>query len=129
MQHRTRQIAAALAAVVLIAGCGGGGDDDTASKATPVILATTTSTQDSGLLDVLVPAFEKESGYLVKTIAVGSRPGDGHGQARERPTSLLVHSPAAEKKFVDEGYGVNRRLVMHNDFVIVGPPSDPAALR
>ncbi len=90
-----------------------------------IILATTTSTQDSGLLDVLIPMFEKKTGYFVKTIAVGSGQAMAMGQKGEADV-LLVHSPAAEKKFVDEGYGINRRLVMHNDFVvIVGPPSDP----
>ncbi len=93
-----------------------------------VILATTTSTQDSGLLDVLVPIFEKQTGYFVKTIAVGSGQAMAMGQKGEADV-LLVHSPAAEKKFVDEGYGINRRLVMHNDFVILGPPQDPAGLK
>ncbi|HME41812.1 MAG TPA: substrate-binding domain-containing protein [Syntrophorhabdales bacterium] len=93
-----------------------------------IILATTTSTQDSGLLDVLIPMFEKKTGYFVKTIAVGSGQAMAMGQKGEADV-LLVHSPAAEKKFVDEGYGINRRLVMHNDFVIVGPPSDPAKIK
>ena len=128
MQHRTRQLAAALAAVVLIAGCGGGGDDDTGSQTAPVILATTTSTQDSGLLDVLVPAFEKESGAKVKTVAVGSGQAIEMG-ARGEADVVLVHSPAAEEKMVADGKGRNRRVVMHNDFVIVGPASDPAHIR
>ncbi len=128
MQHRTRQLAAALAAVVLIAGCGGGGDDDTASQTGPVILATTTSTQDSGLLDVLVPAFEKESGAKVKTVAVGSGQAIEMG-ARGEADVVLVHSPAAEEAMVADGKGRNRRIVMHNDFVIVGPASDPAHIR
>ena len=93
-----------------------------------IILATTTSTQDSGLLDVLIPMFEKKTGYFVKTIAVGSGQAMAMGQKGEADV-LLVHSPAAEKKFVDEGYGINRRLVMHNDFVIVGPPADPAKIK
>ena len=93
-----------------------------------IILATTTSTQDSGLLDVLIPMFEKKTGYFVKTIAVGSGQAMAMGQKGEADV-LLVHSPAAEKKFVDEGYGINRRLVMHNDFVVVGPPSDPAKIK
>ena len=93
-----------------------------------VILATTTSTQDSGLLDVLVPVFEGRSGYLVKTIAVGS--GQAMALARRGEADvLLVHSPAAEEKLVAEGHGTNRRLVMHNDFVLVGPPGDPARVR
>jgi tungstate transport system substrate-binding protein len=95
---------------------------------TSIILATTTSTQDSGLLDVLIPIFEKESGYMVKTIAVGSGQAMAMGKKGEADV-LLVHSPAAEKSFMDEGFGTTRRLVMHNDFVIVGPASDPAGLK
>ena len=93
-----------------------------------VILATTTSTQDSGLLDVLIPIFEKKTGYFVKTIAVGSGQAMAMGQKGEADV-LLVHSPAAEKKFVAEGYGINRRLIMHNDYIIVGPPGDPAKIK
>ena len=93
-----------------------------------IILATTTSTQDSGLLDVLIPIFEKKTSYFVKTIAVGSGQAMAMGQKGEADV-LLVHSPAAEKKFVAEDYGINRRLVMHNDFIIVGPPEDPAKIR
>lgn len=93
-----------------------------------VILATTTSTQDSGLLDVLVPLFEKESGYQVKTISVGSGQAMKMGEKGEADV-LLVHSPDAEKKFMDGGFGVTRRLVMHNDFVIVGSASDPAKIK
>jgi tungstate transport system substrate-binding protein len=93
-----------------------------------VILSTTTSTQDSGLLDVLIPIFEKNTGYFVKTIAVGSGQAMAMGQKGEADV-LLVHSPAAEKKFVAEGYGVNRRLIMHNDYIIVGPSEDPGKVR
>ena len=93
-----------------------------------IILATTTSTQDSGLLDVLLPIFEKGTGYFVKTIAVGSGQAMAMGQKGEADV-LLVHSPEAEKKFMAEGYGINRRLVMHNDFIIVGPPRDPAKIK
>ena len=92
-----------------------------------IILATTTSTQDSGLLDVLIPAFEKKTGYFVKTIAVGSGQAMAMGQKGEADV-LLVHSPDGEKKFVADGYGTNRRLVMHNDFIIVGPKGDPAKI-
>jgi tungstate transport system substrate-binding protein len=93
-----------------------------------IILSTTTSTQDSGLLDVLIPVFEKKTGYFVKTIAVGSGQAMAMGQKGEADV-LLVHSPAAEKKFVAEGYGINRRIIMHNDFVIVGPPEDSAKIK
>ena len=94
----------------------------------PIILATTTSTQDSGLLDVLVPRFEQQSGYQVKTIAVGSGEALAMGRRGEADV-ILSHSPDAEDQFVAEGYGVNRRAVMHNDFVLVGPPDDPAGVR
>ena len=93
-----------------------------------IILATTTSTQDSGLLDVLLPVFEKKMDFFVKTIAVGSGQAMAMGQKGEADV-LLVHSPAAEKKFVAEGYGINRRLIMHNDFIIVGPSEDPAKIK
>lgn len=93
-----------------------------------VILATTTSTQDSGLLDLLIPVFENENGYRVKTISVGSGQAMKMGERGEADL-LLVHSPDAEKKFMADGFGVSRRLVMHNDFVIIGPPSDPAKTR
>ncbi|MGB9700967.1 MAG: substrate-binding domain-containing protein [Thermodesulfobacteriota bacterium] len=93
-----------------------------------IILATTTSTQDSGLLDVLIPLFEKKTGYFVKTIAVGSGQAMAIGKKGEADV-LLVHSPDAEKKFMAEGYGVNRRIVMHNDFIIVGPPQDSAKIK
>jgi tungstate transport system substrate-binding protein len=93
-----------------------------------IILATTTSTQDSGLLDVLLPIFEKKTGYFVKTIAVGSGQAMAMGEKGEADV-LLVHSPDAEKKFIAEGYGVNQRLVMHNDFIIVGPSEDPAKIK
>ena len=95
---------------------------------TPLILATTTSTQDSGLLDTLIPIFEKESGYTVQTIAVGT--GAALKMAEEGNADvLLVHAPPAEKILMDEGFGRDRFLVMHNDFVFVGPSNDPAAIR
>ena len=93
-----------------------------------LILATTTSTQDSGLLDVLIPVFEKKTGYFVKTIAVGSGQAMAMGQKGEADV-LLVHSPDAEKKFITERSGVNRLIVMHNDYIVVGPPADPAAIK
>jgi len=93
-----------------------------------VIVSTTTSTQDSGLLDVLVPMFERQTGYAVKTISVGT------GQAlalaaRGEADVTLAHAPAIEKKYVDEGKLRHRRLVMYNDFVIIGPEADPARIR
>lgn len=93
-----------------------------------VILATTTSTQDSGLLDVLVPRFEQQSGYQVKTISVGTGAALALG-ARGEADVVLVHAPAAEQQWMAQGNGTERILVMHNDFVIVGPPTDPAGIR
>ena len=93
-----------------------------------LVLSTTTSTQDSGLLDVLVPLFEKQSGLTVKPVSVGT------GQAlalaaRGEADVTLVHAPALEKKYVADGKLLNRRLVMYNDFIIVGPETDPAKIR
>ncbi len=93
-----------------------------------VILATTTSTQDSGLLDALLPVFEKQTGFVVKTISVGSGQAIAMGRKGEADV-LLVHSPADEQKIVEEGFTASRRLVMHNDFVLVGPAADPARIR
>ena len=93
-----------------------------------VIVSTTTSTQDSGLLDMLVPIFERKTGYTVKTASVGT------GQAlalaaRGEADVVLVHAPTLEKKYVAEGKLSNRRLVMYNDFVIAGPDTDPAKIK
>jgi tungstate transport system substrate-binding protein len=99
----------------------------TQAGSTDLILATTTSTQDSGLLDVLVPAFEKATGYNVKTVAVGSGAALKLGEEGNADV-LMVHSPAAEKTFMDGGFGINRQLLMHNMFLVVGPPADPAAI-
>lgn len=93
-----------------------------------LILATTTSTQDSGLLDVMIPDFEQRTGYTVQTVAVGSGEAMKMGQQCNADV-LLVHSPAAEQDFMNNNYGSDRLLVMHNDFVIVGPPSDPAGIK
>ena len=87
-----------------------------------------TKHQDSGLLDKLIPIFEKKTGYFVKTIAVGSGQAMAMGQKGEADV-LLVHSPDAEKKFIAGGYGINRRIVMHNDFIIIGPSTDPAKIK
>ncbi|MEO8140717.1 MAG: substrate-binding domain-containing protein [Gemmatimonadota bacterium] len=92
-----------------------------------VILATTTSTQDSGLLDSLVPRFEKQCYCRVKTIAVGTGQSLALG-ARGEADVVLVHAPSVEKRYLAEGQFINRRLVMSNDFVVVGPHGDPAGL-
>jgi tungstate transport system substrate-binding protein len=93
-----------------------------------LILATTTSTQDSGLLDVLIPLFEAQSGYKVQTVAVGSGQAMEMGQQGNADV-LLVHSPSAETTFMHDGWGQERALIMHNDFIIVGPAADPAKIK
>src|SRR5215217_2178841 len=92
-----------------------------------VILATTTSTADTGLLDALAPLFLEQLGYTLKPIAVGSGAALELGECGEADV-VLAHSPAAEMTFMDEGFGVERRTVMYNDFVLVGPPDDPAEI-
>ena len=101
---------------------------DVRAAGTPVILATTTSTQDSGLLDILVPLFEKKTGYFLKTVSVGTGQALALG-GRGEADVVLVHAPEAEKRYVAEGTLINRRLVMHNDFIIIGPEADPANVR
>lgn len=93
-----------------------------------LILATTTSTQDTGLLDVLVPEFEKQTGYVVKTVSVGTGAALAMGEKGEADV-LLVHSPAAELELVEKGFATNRMLVMHNDFLLIGPADDPAGIK
>ncbi len=93
-----------------------------------VILATTMSTRDSGLLDVLIPIFQQQTGYQVKTVAIGTGAAIAMGQRGDADV-LLVHDPPNEVKFMDGGYGTNRQLIMHNDFIIVGPSSDPAKIK
>ncbi len=122
--------------LLILAACGNADTKDSAEKVkktepkaapTEMILATTTSTQDSGLLDVLLPMFEKEYNVKVKPIAVGT------GQALEMGTkgeadALLVHAPAAEKAVVDAGDAINYKRVMYNDFILVGPKENPAGV-
>ncbi|MCZ7578082.1 MAG: substrate-binding domain-containing protein [Dehalococcoidia bacterium] len=143
-------IFALLLVVPFVAAACGGDDDDTTPEATgttastpttaaspspeptkiggSMILATTTSTQDSGLLDVLVPIFENQTGVEVKVIAVGT------GAALEMSAKgdadvALTHALTSEKKYVDSGDLVEGQLVMHNDFIVVGPKDDPAKVK
>ncbi len=118
--------------VITLTACGtdpaANGEEPLEPEIKDLILSTTTSTQDSGLLDELIPIFEEETGYLVKTIAVGT------GKALEMASLgeadvLLVHAPEAEKEVEAAGDVINRQLVMHNDFVLVGPAEDPAGLQ
>jgi tungstate transport system substrate-binding protein len=93
-----------------------------------VVLATTTSTRDAGLLDTLMPLFERRTGHRVRVVAVGS--GQALALARRGDAEVVLsRAPAAERALVDSGLLARRRRVMHNDFVIVGPPHDPAGLR
>jgi tungstate transport system substrate-binding protein len=132
MKYRPFFLVLLLALFVVISGCSNPPTDDKkvdkVVQNKDLILATTTSTQDSGLLDVLQPMFEEESGYKVKTIAVGT------GQALEMGTKgeadvLLVHAPDAEKLLMDSSDAINRKRVMYNDFIIIGPESDPAGIK
>jgi tungstate transport system substrate-binding protein len=101
------------------------GQDSTPLSGGDVILATTTSTADTGLLDALAPLFLEKSGITLKPVAVGSGAALELGKRGEADV-LLVHSPAAEEEFMAAGYGIERRTVMVNDFVLVGPADDPA---
>ncbi len=98
------------------------------ARGSAVILATTTSTQDSGLLEVLVPLFEKKTGYTVKTIAVGTGQSLALGDRGEADV-VLVHAPKLELQYLAKGALINRRLVMHNDFILVGPRDDPVGIK
>ncbi len=99
-----------------------------AQQGRDILLATTTSTRDSGLLDSLLPVFEAKTGHKVRVIAVGT--GQALEMARRGDAEVvLVHAPEVERALVDSGYFVRRRLMMHNDFLFVGPESDPAKLR
>ena len=130
------RILSLLGAIVLVSACGGqpaanapGASPTASPPARPeLLLATTTSTQDSGLLDVLIPEFEKKTGYKVKTTAVGTGAALALG-AKGDADVLLVHAPSAEEDFMKGGNAERRLLVMHNDFIVVGPASDPAHVR
>lgn len=121
--HTVRRVAVVLLASWLAATCGGTGGPERPD----VLLATTTSFQDSGLLDVLVEDFRERSGYRIRASAVGTGAALAIG-ANGDADVLFVHAPSAEREFMSAGHGARRHLVMHNDFVIVGPPSDPAGI-
>ncbi len=128
-----RRAAAALLALAALAIGACGGDDDSGGSQSgtdkgEMILATTTSTQDTGLLDELVPSFQEDSGCSVKTIAVGSGEALELG-AQGNADVLLVHSPEAEEEYMDAGHGASREAVMHNDYIVVGPADDPAHVK
>lgn len=122
---------------VMLVGCGGqAADKDQQAEQNAaqepakkdVILATTTSTQDSGLLDVLEPMFEEQTGYNLKIVAVGTGKALSMGQAGEAD-ALLTHAPESEQPLVDAKEVTNYQLVMHNDFIVVGPANDPAGIK
>jgi tungstate transport system substrate-binding protein len=128
--RRAAALLPALMGALALAACG---DDDSSRAEAPadkgsMILATTTSTQDSGLLDELLPRFDDESGCSVKTVAVGSGEALELGE-KGNTDVLLVHSPEAEEEFMDGAHGSSRKAVMHNDFVVVGPAGDPAGIK
>lgn len=108
---------------ILLAACG-----SSASSNPTLILATTTSTQDSGLLDVLIPMFEEQTGYIVQTVAVGTGQALKMGEDGNADV-LLVHAPTSEEEFMSNGFGKDRAPVMHNDFIIVGADTDPAQIK
>lgn len=123
----------------LASGCGSGSTssdkgveataDKTAAKNPDVVLLTTTTTRDSGILDAIVTAFEaSHPPYKVKPIVAGSGDVLKQGAAGEGDV-LLIHSPAAEQEWMTKGYGTSRRLVMYNDFILVGPAADPAGIK
>jgi tungstate transport system substrate-binding protein len=123
----------ALCVLLLSCGCGNEGQQPRPSEApgnstATIVLATTTSAADTGLLDVLLPEFEKRTGIRVKSVAVGSGEALKMGE-RGDADIILGHSPKAEQEFMRKGFSVDRRTVMSNDFVLVGPQDDPAGVR
>ncbi|HWM72253.1 MAG TPA: substrate-binding domain-containing protein [Nocardioides sp.] len=124
-----RATVGAVIAVSLLAaaGCGSGEPQASAGPSGAMILATTTSTQDSGVLDEILPLFDQGSDCVVKTVAVGSGQALEMGEKGDADV-LLVHSPEDEEQFMADGHGSSREAVMHNDFVVVGPPDDPAGV-
>jgi tungstate transport system substrate-binding protein len=110
--------------MILSTGC----SQSTSEKGTYLVIASTTSTQDSGLFDRLNPVFEQKTGATVIVVARGT--GAAIQYAIDKNADLIfVHSPTAEKKFVEDGYGIKRYEVMYNDFVVLGPKTDPASVR
>src|SRR2546421_7728815 len=112
----------------MLIGFGAAGCSGQTNQKDAITLATTTSTQDSGLLDVLVPLFRSKTGIEVKVVAVGTGQALQLGRRGDADV-LLVHDPASEEKFMAEGHGSVRQEVMYNDFVLVGPENDPARVK
>jgi tungstate transport system substrate-binding protein len=99
-----------------------------AENESSIVVASTTSTLDSGLFDYLLPKFRDRSGIAVRVVALGTGQALDLGRRGDADV-VFVHDPEAEQKFESEGHGIERRLVMYNDYVIVGPSTDPAAIR
>jgi tungstate transport system substrate-binding protein len=118
---RSRPILLLIALAIVAASCGG--DEPTVLR-----LATTTSTADSGLLDAILPGFEEQYNARVDVVAVGTGQAIEIGEAGDADI-ILVHARAREDAFVAEGHGTARFDVMYNDFIVVGPPDDPAGIR
>lgn len=123
-------LASLLILVVFLVGCTANQPTPTPTESTPapvekkeIILSTTTSTQDSGLLDYLLPVFTKDTGYDVKTVAVGTGQAIKMGEDGEADV-LLVHAKASEEAFIKAGHGLQRFDVMYNDFILIGPKDD-----
>jgi tungstate transport system substrate-binding protein len=121
--------------VVMMAGCASTTTTTTTTTTTPpapanpeIIMSSTTSTGDSGLMDELIPVFEKKTGYHITPVYVGTGAALANGERGEEDV-LLVHAPTSEVAFMNAGHGINRKLVMHNDFIIVGPATDPAGIK
>ena len=125
-----RVVSAAILVVAALSACGSSSNNSSASPSsggnTTIILATTTSVQDSGLLDQLVPEFQSQSGYTVKTIAVGSGQALAMADGGEADV-VIAHDPETEKQLVSTGKAT-QFVLMHNDFVVIGPSSDPAGI-
>ena len=135
MKKKLTLVLAALLTLAMVIGLAGCSSNNTAKteKLEPgsngeIIMATTTSTQDSGLLDVLLPKFEEETGIAVKVVAVGTGKAIEMGKNGEADV-LLVHAKSQEEDFVKEGYGIERFDVMYNDFIVLGSKDDPAKLK
>jgi tungstate transport system substrate-binding protein len=117
-----RAIVSSLVCLLLLVGAAG------PAAAQDLLLATTTSTDNTGLLDELAPMFEQDTGITLKWTAVGTGKALELGRNCDAD-ALLVHAPKAEKSYVENGYGVDRTQVMYNDFIIIGPPEDPAGIK
>ena len=127
--RRANRFAALLSlsiAFVVTSGCSGSKFPE--AKRTPLVLATTTSAEDSGILAEFVKRFEKDYPYKVKAVAVGSGAALFMGRNGDADV-MLTHEPMAEREFMAAGYGESSNKVMHNDFVVAGPASDPAGIR